>query len=195
MRWSPITANAVITRLHARHVGKRTKPICVPNIIDSSVSPADILREQEEDDTMEKIRGLVGKDTDTNAKAHFIKKKGMIYRTFKSPNVENGKNITQLIVPKKLRTKVLALAHESLMSGHLGTSRTIGRILAEFYWPGVQADMRRFCQSCDICQRTNPKGRNTKVPLGKMPLIDEPFKRVVVDLVGPTQPATDRGNR
>lgn len=28
-----------------------------------------------------------------------------------------------------------------------------------------------------------------------MPLVDEPFKRVAVDLVGPIQPATDRGNR
>lgn len=28
-----------------------------------------------------------------------------------------------------------------------------------------------------------------------MPLINEPFKRVAVDLVGPIQPATDRGNR
>nr|XP_034327265.1 uncharacterized protein LOC117689714 [Crassostrea gigas]XP_034327266.1 uncharacterized protein LOC117689714 [Crassostrea gigas] len=119
----------------------------------------------------------------------------MIYRTFQSSNVENGKKLTQLIVPKKFRTKVLALAHEAPMSGHLGISRTIDRVLAEFYWPGVQSDVRRFCQSCDICQRTTPKGRTTKVPLGKMPVIDEPFKRVAVDLVGPIQPATDRGNR
>lgn len=81
------------------------------------------------------------------------------------------------------------------MSGHIGTSRTTGRVLTEFYWTGVQADVWRFCQSCDICQRTTPKGRTTKVPLGKMPLIHEPFKRVAVDLVGPIQTATDRGNR
>lgn len=54
------------------------------------------------------------------------------------------KKFTQLIVPKKFRTKVLALAHESLISGHLGTSRTNGRVLAELYWPGVQADVKRF---------------------------------------------------
>eukprot|EP00105_Crassostrea_gigas_P036821 XP_019920969.1 PREDICTED: uncharacterized protein LOC105323876 isoform X1 [Crassostrea gigas] len=75
MRWSPSTANAVLTRQQARHVGKKTKPICVDSIIDSSVSPADILREQEENATLEKIRGLVGKDTDADTKVHFIKKK------------------------------------------------------------------------------------------------------------------------
>ena len=81
------------------------------------------------------------------------------------------------------------------MSGHLGTSRTTGKVLTEFYWPGVQADVRRYYQSCDICQRTTPKGRTTKVPLGQMPIINEPFRRVAVDLVGPIQPATDHGNR
>lgn len=54
----------------ARNVGRKTKPICVPDIIDSSVSPADILREQQEDATLEKIFGLVGMDTDVDAKFH-----------------------------------------------------------------------------------------------------------------------------
>ena len=46
-----------------------------------------------------------------------------------------------------------------------------------------------------MCQRTIPKGRVGKVPLQKMPVIDEPFKRVAVDLVGPIKPVTDKGNR
>ena len=53
--------------------------------------------------------------------------------------------------------------------------RTTGRVLTEFYWPGVQADVRRYCQSCDICQRTTPKGRTTKAPLDQMPIIDDFF--------------------
>ena len=43
--------------------------------------------------------------------------------------------------------------------------------------------------------RIQLEGRVTKTPLGKMPLIDSPFKRVAVDLVGPIAPVTDRGNR
>ena len=34
-----------------------------------------------------------------------------------------------------------------------------------------------------------------KVPLGNMPLIETPFRRVAVDLVGPIAPCTDRGGR
>ena len=55
--------------------------------------------------------------------------------------------------------------------------------------------MSRFCKSCDICQRTIQKGRVTKAPLGKLPLIDTPFKRVAVDIVGPIEPRSERKSR
>ena len=40
-----------------------------------------------------------------------------------------------------------------------------------------------------------PKGKVSPVPLQSMPLIDTPFERVAVDLIGPIFPATERGNR
>ena len=40
-----------------------------------------------------------------------------------------------------------------------------------------------------------PKGKVTQVPLGRMPLIDTPFKRTAMDLVGPIYPPSDRGHR
>ena len=55
--------------------------------------------------------------------------------------------------------------------------------------------MARFCKSCDICQKNIRKGRVTKVPLGKLPLIDTPFKRVSVQLVGPIKPRSDKKSR
>ena len=39
------------------------------------------------------------------------------------------------------------------------------------------------------------KGKVTRVPLGEMPLIDTPFERIAVDLVGPIAPVSDTGNR
>ena len=77
----------------------------------------------------------------------------------------------------------------------MGVKKTKERILAEFYWPGVQGDITRYCQSCDICQKTFPKGKVPKIPVGELPLIDTPFSRVAVDLVGPIHPSSDKGNR
>ena len=80
----------MVTRQQARREGKKTKLIYVPDIIDSSVSPDELRAAQVEDSSFEKIRGLVGQILDTDAKVHFIQKKGMIYRTFQLSNVENG---------------------------------------------------------------------------------------------------------
>ena len=67
--------------------------------------------------------------------------------------------------------------------------------MSKFFWPWVCGDVSRFCKSCDICQRTIQKGRVTKVPWGKLPLIDTPFKRVAVDIVGPIEPRSERKSR
>ncbi|CAG2250029.1 unnamed protein product [Mytilus edulis] len=145
-------------------------------------------------ETREQVRNKSDTVTRKNGKVKWILKRGMIYRQFSSSQHDRV-SCTQLVVPKFHRETVTRVAHESIMSGHMGTQRTLDKVLSAFYWPGVSADVKRFCQSCDICQRTVPKGKIGKVPLQSMPLIDEPFKRVAVDLIGPLFPRTDRGNR
>ena len=81
------------------------------------------------------------------------------------------------------------------MSGHLGIKKTMDRVLTEFFWPGDCGDVSRFCKSGDICQMTIQKGPVTKVPWGKLPFIDQPFKRVAVDKVGPIEPRSGRKSR
>ena len=121
----------------------------------------------------------------------FVERKDLLYREFTKGN----KVTLQLVVPEGFRENIMRLAHETLMSGHLGTTKTLDRVVAEFFWPGICGDVARFCKSCDICQRTIQKGRVSKVPLGKLPLIDTPFKRVTVDIVGPIEPRSEKRNR
>ena len=79
------------------------------------------------------------------------------------------------------------------MSGHQGMARTYERVASQFFWPGIYKEVSKYCKSWDICQKTVPKGKVTKVPLGKVPLISEPFKRIAMDIVGPIFPASNRG--
>ena len=88
----------------------------------------------------------------------------------------------------------MSVNHESAFSGHLGAKKTEVRILPNFFWPGLRQDVIRFCRSCDVCQRTIKRGSVKKVPLGSMPLIDTPFKRVAVDIVGPIAPPSEAGH-
>ena len=56
-------------------------------------------------------------------------KKGLIYRQF----TLRGKTTSQLVVPSSFTKKVMALANETLMAGHLGIRKTIDTVVAEFF--------------------------------------------------------------
>jgi len=49
------------------------------------------------------------------------------------------------------------MAHDAVMSGHQGQNKTNNRISKEFLCPGFSADVKRYCTSCDVCQRTIAK--------------------------------------
>jgi len=108
---------------------------------------------------------------------------------------KQGQTTKQLALPAGLRQRVMTLAHAGVMIGHQGVHRTLERVIKSFRWPGMSNDVNLFCHSRDICQRTVSKGRIPKVPLRNMPIIDTPFKRVAVDLVGEMFPASSRGHR
>ncbi|XP_055997762.1 uncharacterized protein LOC125654613 [Ostrea edulis] len=194
--WKPKSLLVVETRQQLKDKKKPYKPLKVPDIVKEDIKPDDLKCEQQKDATLEKARKYAQEGrTSCEGKVRWFTNRGLLYREYKSSEKDGGKTFSQLIVPSKYRDTVMKLAHESIMSGHLAVSRTTARIQSEFYWPGINSDIRRFVQSCDVCQRTISKGKVSKVPLDKMPLIDEPFKRVAVDIVGPLHPPTDKGNR
>ena len=82
----------------------------------------------------------------------------------------------QLVIPKKYRTLVLKTAHDVILSGHLGITKTLSKIKPHFYWPGMVEDISRYCKSCDVCQKTTPKGYLQKAKLEKMPILPLHFK-------------------
>ena len=181
------------TRAQAKREGVTSK-LKTPSIIDRTITPAQVSKAIKDDVSLTTTRSRC-EANETIGKATFLKKNDLLYRKFSSPNVEHGRTFTQLIVPQQYRTLVMKLAHESVMAGHLAIKRTMQKVLSEFYWPGINSDIKRFCQSCDICQRTIPKGKIVKAPLGKMPRIDVPFRRVATDLIGPLKPVTYNKNR
>ena len=195
--WRPQTEvlSAVTTRAQEKKKGENIKPL---NVTQSGVESIDVDKlkeEQQHDSSLKKLMELAKADgpvkTRGRGQCRYELHKEILYRLYEDDN----KELRQIVVPLKYRQQVMTLAHESIVGGHLGAKKTGDRIASSFYWPGVVSDVTRFCQSCDICQRTTPKGRISKVPLGEMPLMEEPFQRIAVDLIGPIAPITDKGNR
>ena len=185
-------AGSVVTRAQAKKSDK-VHPLKVKEAM-SSVDKSTIENLQKKDSTLKKCFDRIGKPIiRENYVEEFYKKNGLLYR--KHQETKTGRSFNQLVVPKELRRQVMSVNHESAFSGHLGAKKTEVRILPNFFWPGLRQDVIRFCRSCDVCQRTVKRGSVRKVPLGSMPLIDTPFKRVAVDIVGPIAPPSEAGHR
>ena len=108
---------------------------------------------------------------------------------------DETKPLSELMLPTSLRLKVLRLGHESACAGQLGVKKTFDRIVSNFYSPGIFARVRRYCASCDICQRTVQKNNVSRAPLHSVPVVGISFNLNAVDLIDPTVPVSDRGNR
>ena len=111
---------------------------------------------------------------------HFVVVRDRLYRVGRDTQSEEV--VTQLLVPRSRREMVFQAAHYNPMAGHLGYEKTLNRIMARFYWPGIRAEVRRWCTSCPDCQLVNPLAI-PRAPLRPLPLVEAPFDRVGMDII------------
>ena len=155
--------------------------------MDSDITPDQIRASQLSDPTLARIHKAFEEQI-IKGNAKYFKKRYFIYIQYSSSKVEYGKLFVQHVVPQQYGKIIMKLANESMISAHIAVKRTIQKVLPEFFfWPGIASDIKRYCHSCDICQRTIAKGKNARVPLGSMPIIDTTFKRVAIYLVSPLE--------
>ena len=101
----------------------------------------------------------------------------------------------QIVMPMAFRYNILSLAHDIPWAGHLGITKTYDRVLRHFFWPALKTDVSSFCRTCHICQVTGKPNQTIRpAPLCPIPVMGEPFERVIVDCVGPL-PRTKTGNK
>uniref|UniRef100_A0A8P4KG28 Gypsy retrotransposon integrase-like protein 1 n=1 Tax=Dicentrarchus labrax TaxID=13489 RepID=A0A8P4KG28_DICLA len=113
---------------------------------------------------------------------HFALVRDRLYRV--SRDTQTAEEITQLLVPDSRRETVFQAAHYNPMAGHMGYEKTLNRIMARFYWPGIRADVSRWCASCSECQLVNQPAI-PRAPLRPLPLVEVPFERIGMDLIRP----------
>ncbi|GFT30127.1 hypothetical protein TNCV_248761 [Trichonephila clavipes] len=82
----------------------------------------------------------------------------------------------------------------SLLVGHLGEQKTRQRIKYSFYWPTIKQDVKRFCESCKICQLRKPITYRDRVPIQPLVRPEIPFEVWSVDCSGPLEPPSRRNH-
>ncbi|KAL8609650.1 hypothetical protein ACOMHN_049730 [Nucella lapillus] len=151
-----LTAETAAVQTRSHRAEKGVKPLLVSaRKAGIEASPEEVRKAQEGDPSLEKLwklaRGEKRQEV-RGGKADFQVKNGLLQRMF--TKTKTGKVTSQLVVPACFRETVMSVGHESLMAGHLGISKTADRVLSSFHWPGAMADLKRYCASCDACQRS-----------------------------------------
>ena len=157
-----------------------------------------LVHEQTQDSELADLhRRVLSEDEADKVSTCFVKQNDLLIRNFRPPDIpanHEWAEIYQIVVPQIYRKDIMSIAHEKPMGGHLGVTKTFNRIRQHFYWPKMKQDVSLFCKTCHTCQMVGkPNQVIPPAPLLPIPVIEEPFSRIIVDCVGPL-PKTKSGN-
>ena len=105
----------------------------------------------------------------------------------------HGQEVKQIVTPKEVRSRILAILHNSPTGAHLGQKQTLHKVRYRFYWTGYKEQVIRWCKRCDVCAQSKLGHKRTRAQLGWV-AVAAPLERIAVDIMGPI-PEIDDGNK
>ena len=105
----------------------------------------------------------------------FTHVKGLLYKHV----TDSGQKFLALVIPKSWKYTVLVEAHDKL--GHQGNTHTYCLIKCQYYWKGMNKDIRKYIANCILCHREKAKVQT--YPLQMTEILDRPFDKIAIDLV------------
>lgn len=81
--------------------------------------------------------------------------------------------------------------HCRSLGGHFGVDKTLDQVRRFYFWPKMQVDVRKFVQSCTICQRAKGSASNAGL-YQPLPIPNRPWESLSMDFVLGL-PRTQRG--
>ena len=141
------------------------------------IEPKEFKIEQNIDPSLLSCRDKLNKEETSGI--DFIELNGFLYRR----RISQRRKTLQLVVPVKYREIIMKIAHEA--TGHKTQRQTKLSIISEFYWPNMYKNIRQYVQTCNICQVTIHCGVNKTPMREEQTIIEPPFEKVTIDIVGP----------
>jgi len=90
-----------------------------------------------------------------------------------------------LIVPRSKRIHLIRLTHQTL--GHIGITRTSAVLKQQYFWPGMDTDIRLIVNTCRPCLEKK-SGNMGLQPKPQSSMTGFPFEKVAIDITGPLPP-------
>ena len=116
----------------------------------------------------------------------FTHVKGLLYKHVTGA----GKKFLALVIPKSWKFTILVEAHDKL--GHQGNSHTYCPIKHQYYWKGMNKDIRKYIANCILCRWDKTKVQQYPLQMTEIP--DSPFDKITIDLVTDCETLTS-GNK
>jgi hypothetical protein len=82
----------------------------------------------------------------------------------------------RIIVPESLRGVMKKKIHTS----HIGIEGCLRRAREALYWPRMNAEIKEYISTCDVCRKHNPKQQQE--PLKPHTICERPWQKVGTDL-------------
>ena len=101
--------------------------------------------------------------------------RGLLYKHA----TDSGQKFLALVIPKSWKYTVLVEAHDKV--GHQGNTHTYCLIKHQYYWKGMNKDIRKNIANCTLCCREKAKIQN--YPLQMIEIPNKPFDKIAIDLV------------
>lgn len=88
-------------------------------------------------------------------------------------------------LPREFRKTAFNTLHNL---AHPGIKATVKLLTSRFVWPSIKKDVTTWTRTCIPCQRAKIH-RHTKSPVQNIPIPDNRFEHVHIDIVGPLPPS------
>ena len=105
----------------------------------------------------------------------FIHIRGLLYKHI----TYSGQKFLASVIPKSWKYTILVEAHNKL--GHQGNTCTYCLIKCQYYWKGMNKDIRKYITNCTLCHREKAKVQAYALQMTGIP--DRPFDKIVINLV------------
>ena len=104
----------------------------------------------------------------------FTHVKGLLYKHIS----DAGKQFLTLVIPKSWKLTILVEAHDKL--GNQGNNHMCCLIKHQYYWKGMNKDIRKYIANCILCRQDKAKVQQYPLQMTEIP--DRPFDKIAIDL-------------
>ena len=98
--------------------------------------------------------------------------------------MEQGREVSRVVVPLTKRSEVMSAGHKGLVGGHFSHNKMASHLKQSFTWLGLERDVREFCATCPECQKAG-RPLLPRVPMIETPIISVLYHHMAFDIVGP----------